>query len=705
MDSSRRAVEAYWRSRMIDNATIDDDKVTPLYKMDEICETLRSSPFGIVKEMSEYMFKRLDHKSPRVKQKVLRLIKYSVVKSGVEFRREMQRHSGVIRQLFHYRGEADPLRGDSLNKAVRDMAHEAVSAIFASDEKQTASEDLSKRIQGFGNTNFEMLSDEKKSFLSEVVEIGSASIKQGLSIISGQSSANYLDGRSSSSGAYRGPNLRKSLTLERDPIPRKQNEESWTPPRYLPSEPRNVQANSDYRVLNLEANTERLEVNATKGNSREERLVDSITAAGGVRLQPTREAIQNFLTVASKMDQAILSEALNGKMQSHTWQVRFKALCILESLVRQKEDADFEAICMYFHENQDSIISCRESPQASLKEKANRVLSLLQSGQVDSQKNIANEKESVKPVPVEMPNLIDTGEEDILVNGATPKENLMTNNNVDPFDLLGERPSPTGELDNQNTKDDPFAGLSIHSEHPQESDATNDLFTGLVVGNTSGKENHETQLSNMDKDLLGDFSHGLEQSERKPTIQSESLDDIFSSLSVSQLPCIAGEQSGQASNSMTNNLSAGIQTPNPPNPACQPLNTMVNSSTLSTNTPFLSSVNNMAPNVMMHQFLPFQAMNLGSIGSTITQQQLLALMTNFPHMTMGVGTGNTGSFQVDSGSGNGSAHTYSDGFDFSSDPKSSHISTTESSKKGEKTTAFDFIADHISAAKSTKKVN
>jgi len=63
-------VESYWRSRLIDSATSDEDKVTPVYKLEEICELLRSSHVSIVKEVSDFVLKRLDHKSPIVKQKV-----------------------------------------------------------------------------------------------------------------------------------------------------------------------------------------------------------------------------------------------------------------------------------------------------------------------------------------------------------------------------------------------------------------------------------------------------------------------------------------------------------------------------------------------------------------------------------------------------------------------------------------------------------
>lgn len=71
MDQSRRAVESYWRSRMVDGVTSDEDKVAPVYKLEEVCELLRTSPASIVKEVSDYILKRLDHKSPIVKQKVL----------------------------------------------------------------------------------------------------------------------------------------------------------------------------------------------------------------------------------------------------------------------------------------------------------------------------------------------------------------------------------------------------------------------------------------------------------------------------------------------------------------------------------------------------------------------------------------------------------------------------------------------------------
>jgi hypothetical protein len=70
MDQSRWAVESYWRSRMVDGVTADDDKVAPVYKLEEIRELLRASDASVVREVVDFVLKRLNSKSPLVKQKV-----------------------------------------------------------------------------------------------------------------------------------------------------------------------------------------------------------------------------------------------------------------------------------------------------------------------------------------------------------------------------------------------------------------------------------------------------------------------------------------------------------------------------------------------------------------------------------------------------------------------------------------------------------
>ncbi|KAG6519909.1 hypothetical protein ZIOFF_016938 [Zingiber officinale] len=303
MDQTRRAVETYWRSRMVDGVTSDEDKVAPVYKLEEICDLLRTYPAGIVKEVSDYILKRLDQKSPIVKQKALRLIKYAVGKSGNEFRREMQRHSTVIRQLFHYKGELDPLKGDALNMAVRETAHEAIAAVFASDEnkKVTPVEGLNKRIQGFGNTNFEVPAEEKRSFVSEVVGLGSATIKHRLNTIA----AAHLSGKDDT-----GRIEYRTESQDASGVPGR-NSGTWG-------------SNSTLSVP-TSAGSEDTTSSNSGVKSHEGRLFETIVTSGGVRLQPTRDALQVFLLEAAKLDGLAMSHALEMKLKSQLWQTGLQA--------------------------------------------------------------------------------------------------------------------------------------------------------------------------------------------------------------------------------------------------------------------------------------------------------------------------------------------------------------------------------------------
>lgn len=50
-----------------------------------------------------------------------------------------------------------------------------------------------------------------------------------------------------------------------------------------------------------------------------------------------------------------------------------KAVCVLGSIIRKRDEEPFSIIASYFSENKDGLIKCYESPQASLREKAKKV--------------------------------------------------------------------------------------------------------------------------------------------------------------------------------------------------------------------------------------------------------------------------------------------------------------------------------------------
>lgn len=53
-----------------------------------------------------------------------------------------------------------------------------------------------------------------------------------------------------------------------------------------------------------------------------------------------------------------------------------KAVCVLESILRKKDEEHFSTVASYYCENKDVVLKCSESPQASLREKANKVFML-----------------------------------------------------------------------------------------------------------------------------------------------------------------------------------------------------------------------------------------------------------------------------------------------------------------------------------------
>ncbi|KAJ0007260.1 hypothetical protein Pint_29699 [Pistacia integerrima] len=679
MDSSRRAVESYWRSRMIDGATSDEDKVTPVYKLEEICELLRSAHVSIVKEVSGFILKRLEHKSPVVKQKALRLIKYAVGKSGVEFRREMQRHSAAVRQLFHYKGQLDPLKGDALNKAVRDTAHETISAIFSEENKPAPApaEDLNKRIQGFGNTNFDMPSEDKKSFLSEVVGIGSASIKQGIT--------NFTQGHSlkkNDNGSYRSPNLRRSLTIENeyqdkyDPVELHNESQAGFGISKNGSGPWNQES----RVMKEDRLNGDSSSSYTESKTREEKMLETIVTSGGVRLQPTRDAIQ----------------------------VRMKAFCVLESILRRKDDEKFLIIASYFSENKDAVIGCSESPQTSLREKANKVLSLL--GGEPAGGLVGGSDRSVKaetPAAVQMPDLIDTGYSDDY-NGTdnstkNPSDQGIANlTSPAPLidDLFGDSSGAGVSTSEQNNDDDPFADVSFHTNEGRED--AEDLFSGMTVDDKPGVNEN---LGIADKngpelfDIFGSNSEVLSKQEN----QKNDVNDLMAGLSIKE-NLSNSDQKGASSVAPSEHIFSDPSSKYSNQTSGNAFSNLLGAQTagMSANPafPFGAMPYNIPPGMMFNPAIASQPINYGAMGSLFAQQQFLATMSNFQQLG-NLNAQNAGGSNV-MGANGGYPSPLPDIFqpNFAAPTPS----PMNSSKK-EETRAFDFISDHLASARDPKRVS
>lgn len=679
---------------MIDGATSDEDKVTPVYKLEEISELLRSSHVSIVKEVAGFVLKRLDHRSPIVKQKALRLIKYVVGKSGAEFRREMQRNSVAIRQLSHYKGQPDSLKGDSLNKAVRDTANETVAIIFALDDNKAAapSEDLNRRIQGFGNTNFETAYEEPKSFLSEVVGIGSATLKQGLSSFSQSPSMKKND-----TGSYRSPNLQRSLTTEYENAYRYERSD-YHSEEQSSSRLSNNSGSGSWGNNHTEETNGNSSSSYVENKTREERLLETIVTSGGVRLQPTREALQVFLTEATKLDALALCHALEAKLASPLWQVRMKAVCVLEAILRRKDVEQFFIMESYFIENREVVVKCTESPQASLREKSMKVFNLLVGEHNGSKMSHLEKSVKAEKVTIQVPDLIDTSgpevhnlmEDFVKPQSAQPivSQNSYARPIIDDLfsDGLGSGPS----VPEHNNDDDPFADVSFHTNENKEPNS--DIFSAPRVDQPQPNSVPLAVSGNGPElfDIFGSDSEALQQSK----YHRQDVTDVMAGLSVKEGSSTIS-QNGSLSVDFPENIFSGSTV----NPSQQAHNNVLNGmlgsqgAGLTGNAmfPLGPMAYNMPPDFMYNPAFASQPLNYEAMNNLLAQQQqLFATMTNFQHI------GNVPP-QSSGNMGGKSSPPLPDIFNPTL-PNQTPMSLMNSSKK-EDTKAFDFISDHLAAAK------
>lgn len=78
-----------------------------------------------------------------------------------------------------------------MNKAVRETAQDALSAIFASNDEMPG-EAVGKRMEGFGSTNFDSsIRVVKKTMFDDMMGFGSSSIRQISGIASSGTIGNY----------------------------------------------------------------------------------------------------------------------------------------------------------------------------------------------------------------------------------------------------------------------------------------------------------------------------------------------------------------------------------------------------------------------------------------------------------------------------------------------------------------------------------
>lgn len=135
---------------MMADATSSNDSPTPGYMLTEISKQTLSS-YTACEQIEQYLLSRLAKPNHNIKYKCLLIIKHVCRTGRLEFKRDMSRNVGPIKECLQFRGPPDPLRGDEIYKRVRNLAKETVDAVFDSQMPVVTSAVAAHgRIQGMG---------------------------------------------------------------------------------------------------------------------------------------------------------------------------------------------------------------------------------------------------------------------------------------------------------------------------------------------------------------------------------------------------------------------------------------------------------------------------------------------------------------------------------------------------------------------------
>ena len=312
-----------------------------------------------VDDCAEYLSKRCESKSIVVKSKALRAIKTFCVKAPATFRSKMQRHSVVVRACTSHTGAPHPLRGDAPHKQVRDLANEAVRAIFdaRSDNDAPTDGSVGRPLSGHPQPVASSSSGKNPN------EAGAGSIIGDANALSSEGTPRLRK----TTGTWGGEERREGFGLRDAYANRSDREESAS----IPSDPERFRlsaaAPSSDAFEPLSASVSSTTSSARKSaaltaesrgevfaataknvfrleGSEEGRRVDAACARGGVKLAPSAEVLKEFTNACEGLRPEGVAAALAAKFAAvrrlasegapdaaDARQEAFKAACCLEA--------------------------------------------------------------------------------------------------------------------------------------------------------------------------------------------------------------------------------------------------------------------------------------------------------------------------------------------------------------------------------------
>lgn len=446
--------------RILKKASSNDPTPTPGYLYKEIADMTQVS-YEQSERVSKFLFERLEHTSPHVKAKVLRIIKNTAIMGHPDFKKLASMRSEALRKSASFHGPQHPLHGDEYNIAVREAAKEAIVAVFDTSNTTSNSSNRS-RMQGFSNPNYEAPiaqpnSTQKASVWNKVSGILPSGRKKeqqafthgagGFERFERMREAQKMQNDSSDGATLPNSNIFIPGGFE---LGDTTNESTFVPPTIPTSSTHQRDSASSNSDLPKQTQHEEKRKSSPspqmKAVSHEERFVNDMTSPSGVHTSPPRSLVEAFCRRARRMDTSEIADLLNEKLMSLKWQTRLKALYFVEGLIKQGN----QPVIDFFAENADNLVQIQHSSRSSVEKKAKSILKLV-------------------------------NREDLVGVSATSSPAAQDNDNAlpDSYNFIQEEPSTDStlvDIGSTDTAATMFEGLDITDKSPAKTSTKNQSF-------------------------------------------------------------------------------------------------------------------------------------------------------------------------------------------------------------------------------------
>lgn len=106
--------------------------------MESLVELARTLDDDSVRDVVEHLVNRVEHKSPYVKRKALKVLKALVESGGGRVAKHVAKNASALRAAEQFTGAPHPSKGDSVNASVRSAAREVLAVTFARGGEPTS---------------------------------------------------------------------------------------------------------------------------------------------------------------------------------------------------------------------------------------------------------------------------------------------------------------------------------------------------------------------------------------------------------------------------------------------------------------------------------------------------------------------------------------------------------------------------------------